>query len=131
MNYKSYSKDVEKALDKAAYKALYAIGLDLVRFGSLIITANGNIDTGRLRASITAIVESDPIENDRYKSQQNPDDVPNGNAGKKTLQYGTNVEYGWKIEKRFPFLKPAFLMNKEVFQKHLDNIYQEVLNEHK
>ena len=127
MGYKSYRKSVERALDKAAYKALYAIGLDLVRFGSLIITANGNIDTGRLRASITAVVEDSTIENKKWKEDQKPKDIPRGSVGKASLQYGTNVEYGLKIEKRWPFLKPAFLMNKSVYQKHLDNIYKEVL----
>lgn len=130
MKHKSYYKEVEKKLNQAGREALEEIGLDLIRFATLIITANGNIDTGRLRASISAVVEDKTFENEQYLSAGKSEDKPRGNAGKLSLQYGTNVHYGVWIEKRFPFIKPAFLMNKPVYQKRLDEKYQEVLNEH-
>lgn len=119
--YKSYKKDVKKALSKSYHDALYKIGLDWQRFASIIITGNGNVDTGRLRASIAFVVGDTVGRNKQYNGDIDSKDIPKGKTAENVLQIGTNVKYAPSIEKKYPFLKPAFMMNKKVYQKILDD----------
>ena len=127
MGYKSYKKDVEKAIQSGIKKGLELIGMDLVSYASKTITKNGNIDTGRLRASIASAVDTDIQKNKEYFGDINPKDMPHGKLPKNVLQYGSNVKYAPKIERDYPFLKPALTKNKNIYQKYLNEMIEEAL----
>ena len=85
-----FKKSGKKIQDKID-KALYKAGLLVERGAKLLV----HVDTGRCRASITTRLTF-------------------ANA-----EVGTIVEYAPKLEKRYPFLKPALDVNKAEIKRIL------------
>ena len=107
--YKSYKKDVLKALAEAEEKALTLIGelgqSEVVKK----ITENGSVDTGLMRNSTTYEVQKDR--------------VTIGN----TVHYAPYVELGTSKQRAKPFLKPAVYGATARFKKIADAVFKEVL----
>jgi HK97 gp10 family phage protein len=95
--YKSYKKDVLRAISKAEKRALHAIG----EFVTSEAKVRAPVDTGNLRGSI----ENEVIDND------------------KSVVIGTNTEYAVYVEKGTykqraqPYLTPAVEENKSRIKK--------------
>ena len=112
--YKSYKKDVEEALDKGKVNGLIKAGMFLQGASSLLSA----VDTGRLRASITYVVDENigKIGRDK-KGVTHSKDKPTGKGNKDTLYYGSNVEYAPKQEKIKSFLKSPLFNHKSKIQE--------------
>ena len=84
----------------------YAWGLKLMSLASQVITRNGQVLTGRLRASISFITIDKSGSNGGSGS-----DVLTGSTGEEgTVIIGSNVPYARKVEltsRKGQFLKPA------------------------
>ena len=93
----SNSKIVFDALEEANERALYAIGIKAVEGSVDAITGKYNIpsavDTGRLRASISFITETESGDSGMSVPSSAPKDKLSGKAEKNTVIVGSNVEY--------------------------------------
>ena len=107
--YKSYKRDVMKALEQAEQKALTLIGelgqSEVIKK----ITDNGSVDTGLMRNSTT------------YEVQKGRVTIGN------TVFYAPYVELGTSRRKGKPFLKPAVYGATARFKKITDEVFKEVL----
>jgi hypothetical protein len=115
--------------DKAIQNGLTAAGLIVQNQADINITANDNIDTGRLKGSITYATRrsgSTPrfpaVFSDKVQSP-NRDDV---------VFIGTNVNYAKYIEysikgKAKPFLRPALDMSISRIKQTIANEFKKVL----
>lgn len=102
-------KTVEEALDRALASALEEVGLAAEGFAKKKLTENHSVDTGRLRNSVTHIID----------------------MGEEAVYIGTNVEYAPYVElgtshsKEKPYLRPAAQDHeteyRAIFEKHLKN----------
>lgn len=100
-------KIVEEALDRALASALEEVGLAAEGFAKKKLTENHSVDTGRLRNSVTHIID----------------------MGEEAVYIGTNVEYAPYVElgtshsKEKPYLRPAAQDHeteyRKIFEKHL------------
>ncbi len=100
-------KTVEEALDRALASALEEVGLAAEGFAKKKLTENHSVDTGRLRNSVTHIID----------------------MGEEAVYIGTNVEYAPYVElgtsrsKEKPYLRPAAQDHeteyRKIFEKHL------------
>lgn len=107
--YKSYKKDVLKALKEAESKALEIIG-ETARTGVVDkITENGQVDTGFMRNSVD------------YDNQG--DKVLIGAAA----FYSLYVDQGTSRQKGKEFLKPGVIKVSGKFSEIASRIYKEVL----
>ena len=101
----------------------YAWGLKFISLASKIITRNGIVNTGRLRASLSFITID--------KSGSNGgggQDVLNGSSGNESdLIVGSNVKYAAKQElenKKGPFIRPSITDYREDYK----NIAKSIMN---
>src|SRR5690554_7881096 len=101
MKYKSYKDDVIKRLKEASMTALETTGLEAQRDVNMKITANRQVDTGRMRASVTYIAGSKlgKVMPD-LSGTTHSEDNPKGSLPEDTLHIGTNVHYAIWQEKK-------------------------------
>ena len=106
--------------------ALRACGVQAQAHATAEITANGAIDTGRLKNSITFAVSGDSSRQHAYNDDEGTSysEIVNG-GGKESdqiLYLGTNVEYAQFVEAGThkmaarPFIRPAVQNNIAEFQ---------------
>lgn len=122
--YKSYRKEVEERLKQASETSLEAVGLEAQRDVTLKITDNKQVDTGRMRASVTYIAGE-------KQGKVKPDlmgivhamDNPTGTLPKNTLHVGSNVHYSIWQEKKKPFITPIFQNNIKQYTDMMMDIY--------
>lgn len=135
MNYKSYKKDVLKALDKAEKQALELIG-EQARTGIVDeITAQGIVDTGYLRNSANYVVEGNKQfdvtdEKGTKKDSVNVKRTDYGGDGVivgATAEYAPYIELGTSKKSARPYLKQGVLRRSREFRKIVDHIYKKVL----
>lgn len=114
------------ALDKAIRNGLEAIGMTAETHAKENLTDNGNVDTGRLRNSITYAISGEKANIDTYTDDEGNTYSYSGTApnDKQLAVYiGTNVEYGGFVElgtsrsKPYPFLKPAATEHPEEYRR--------------
>ena len=127
----SHKFDTIQEKDRAVQKALYEIGLKMERYAKEELSKpkahktgespRPNVDTGRLRASITFATED---EHSHGGSESQPSDyATHMTPSKGDVYVGTNVEYAEYIEKGtsrmspYPYLAPAV-------QDHIDEYKQ-------
>ena len=131
----SSNKDLILAQTEEAIKtALETVGVQAQAHATAEITAQGAVDTGRLRASITYAVSGDSAREHAYS-----DDLGNGftqsirDAGDEkehTLYLGTNVNYAPYVEMGTqkmparPFIRPAV----ENYLSEYQQIFEQTLS---
>ena len=88
---------IKEQTEEAIITALQTVGVQAQAHATAEITAQGAVDTGRLRASITFAVSGDPARRNTYiDDQMTGYSEPVEGAGESTdhtLYLGTNVEY--------------------------------------
>jgi len=108
------SKDPKTEFGQLLPKALRTIGS--VILGQAMQFASGNVRTGRLRGSLTFALQ------DQQSKPQSPaggKDIIGKPSVNDEVWIGTNVEYGPYVEygtrrsKAYPYLRPAFDMNRK------------------
>jgi len=87
LNIKNHSSEVSKALEDAKERALEMIGLQVEGYAQLLAP----VDTGRLRNSITHVVNGDSV-------------VIGTN-----VEYAVYQEFGTSKTEAHPYLKPAVM----------------------
>lgn len=129
MAYKSYKKQVKERMREAGLIALEAVGLEAQRDVSIKITDNGQVDTGRMRASITYITGDrvGDIRPDKNGVTHN-EDRPRGKLKDNVLHIGTNVNYAIWQEKKIPFLEVTIIKNMVKYQNMISQIYAKIMN---
>lgn len=126
--YKSYKKDVEKAMKHGYENGLIKVGLLMQRIGAEILTKFGHVDTGRLRASLTYVVGYKVGKLGRDKrGVKHSQDKPKGRVRDKELHVGTNVEYAAKIERLHSFIKNPVKLNIKKINEILNESMEEAL----
>ena len=128
MKYKSYKDDVRKRLKEASMTALEATGLEAQRDVNMNITANQQVETGRMRASVTYIAGSKlgKVMPD-IKGIVHSEDNPKGVLPEDTLHIGTNVHYAIWQEKKNPFLTPTVKNNMKKYTDMMGKIFAQVM----
>lgn len=126
--FKSYKRDVEKAIEEGIRDGLNLVGLQLQAQASRNITNQGQVDTGRMRASITYVTEDvkGKIASDNKGITHNSDKA-SGKAPKKSLYIGSNVEYAPQQEKRNSFIKRAVTQQKNNISKLINGAIERSL----
>jgi len=128
MGYKSYRKEVDKKMDKAITDSLEAVGLQAQRNVTLKIKQNRQVDTGRMRASVTYVTgDKRGNINADLSGVLHGGDKPKGILPKNTLHIGTNVKYAIWQEKINPFLKPAIINFKKQYVKLFQSVFERVM----
>lgn len=100
-------KNREDELYKKIKKEYISSGIRIVIAAKRTIIRNDNIITGRLLNSIKYTIK----EKRRY-----------GKISKIELEVGSVVHYAKYVERRYPFLFPAFEAEKPVLMRNLKNI---------
>lgn len=99
----SHVKDIEGQFDEALLRALEICGGMAESYAKENLTANGSVDTGLLRNSITHAVGGEPAAISGYKADVGDGSGSySGNAPTEDTPYvmvGTNVEYAVYVEK--------------------------------
>lgn len=94
---KSNADLIKEQTEEAIITALQTVGVQAQAHATAEITAQGAVDTGRLRASITFAVSGDSARRNTYiDDQMTGYSEPVEGAGESTdhtLYLGTNVEY--------------------------------------
>lgn len=109
-------------------KILYAWGLKWQEIATKLITANGIVDTGRLRASLTFITPTQVGSPKSSSSSSKARDALTGTAPKDSTIVGSNVVYAKKQEltnKKGAFIGPAILNYKKDYENVTKKIMQE------
>lgn len=128
VKYTSYEKQAMSTIDKSLLAGLSAVGAFVEGNAAMLITENQNVDTGRLRGSITYSIDGKTSRvnsfNKKDKAAQS-DAVPRQDSIA-TVSIGSNVEYAEFIEyairgKAKPFLRPAVDNNRAVIGQILTN----------
>ena len=127
--YKSYKKEVLQAMKEASESSLEAVGLEAQRDVSLKITDNKQVDTGRMRASVTYIAgdKSGKVQADN-EGNVHSEDNPNGTLPKDTLHIGSNVKYAIKQEKVKPFLNATVNSNMKRYTDMMTDIFTKLVS---
>lgn len=128
MKYESNRNKIDQAMQKAAMDALEAVGLEAQRDLTLKITDNKQVDTGRLRASMT-YVAGDRVGNIKAdnKGILHNEDKPSGKLDYGTLHIGSNVHYAQKQEKAKPYLVPTVKSNISKYRNMIQDIYKKLV----
>ena len=127
---------IKEQTEEAIITALQTVGVQAQAHATAEITAQGAVDTGRLRASITFAVSGDSARQHNYT-----DDLGNnysepvqgaGESTDHTLYLGTNVEYAPYVElgtskmPARPFIRPAVENHlseyQQIFEQTLSKI---------
>ena len=123
VKYTSYEKQALNNIDKALLAGLSAVGAFVEGNAAMLITENQNVDTGRLRGSITYSIDG---KTSQVRSPARPSDAVHNEQSKATVSIGSNVEYAEFIEyairgKAKPFLRPAVDNNRATIGNILTN----------
>ena len=122
------SDKVREELESAVEKALYKCGLTAQGYAKQTLTDNGNVDTGRLRASIAFALSGEEAAPSSYSGDHGEEGgsysgtAPEEGDGTKSVWIGTNVEYAEKIEcgssssRAYPYLEPAVANHSEEYK---------------
>lgn len=124
IKYDDNSKVVKSEFKAKKTKILYAMGLKWLEICTKIITRNGIVDTGRLRASLSFITPKDNGGNGAFKNE----DKINGRAEEDNLIVGSNVKYASRQEltnKKGSFIRPSVLNYKEDYKNIAETILKE------
>ena len=124
MKYKSFANEVVEAMNAASETALEGTGLEIQRDITNKITINKQVDTGRMRASVT-YVAGNKVGN--VGKEAEPQDKPSGSLSQDTLHVGSNVEYAPAQEKANPFLQPIISKNIGRYTDMLSDIYTKLV----
>lgn len=113
------SAKIKEEFESAIEKGLYKCGLTAQEYAKQTLTANGNVDTGRLRASVAFGLGGETPAPAQYTGDHGEEGgtydgvLPEDAEGVRTVYIGTNVEYAEKIEcgssisRAYPYLEPA------------------------
>ena len=123
VKYTSYEKQAMNTIDKALLAGLSAVGAFVEGNAAMLITENQNVDTGRLRGSITYSIDG---KTSQVRSPARQADAVPRQESKATVSIGSNVEYAEFIEyairgKAKPFLRPAVDNNRATIGNILTN----------
>jgi len=123
VKYTSYEKQAMSTIGKALLAGLSAVGAFVEGNAAMLITENQNVDTGRLRGSITYSIDG---KTSRVKSPARHGDAVPKEQSKATVSIGSNVEYAEFIEyairgRAKPFLRPAVDNNRATIGNILTN----------
>ena len=123
VKYTSYEKQAMNTIDKALLAGLSAVGAFVEGNAAMLITENQNVDTGRLRGSITYSIDG---KTSQVRSPARQGDAVPKEQSKATVSIGSNVEYAEFIEyairgKAKPFLRPAVDNNRVTIGNILTN----------
>lgn len=124
IKFEDNSKPIKSEYKAKKNKILYAIGLKWLEICTKIITVNGIVDTGRLRASLSFIT---PSESGGNGAVEIGDDIT-GRSEEGSIIVGSNVKYASKQEltnKKGSFIKPSILDYKEDYKEIAKNILKE------
>lgn len=99
------AKQIANAINAALVAALEEIGLAAEGFAKKNLTRNKSVDTGRLRNSVTHVI--DVIDESVYIGTN--------------VEYAPYVELGTSRSKKKPFLKPAASNHTSEYRKILEN----------
>lgn len=127
---------IKEQTEEAIITALQTVGVQAQAHATAEITAQGAVDTGRLRASITFAVSGDPARRNTYiDDQMTGYSEPVEGAGESTdhtLYLGTNVKYAPYVElgtskmPARPFIRPAVENHlseyQQIFEQTLSKI---------
>ena len=129
---------IMQATEEAIHTALEAVGVQAQAHATAQITANGSVDTGRLRASITYAVSGDSGKLHQFTDDQGEsysESLPSvGEQKDHTVYIGTNVFYGMYIElgtsrmSAKPFLRPAVNDNLSEYQQIFEQVLSKIGN---
>lgn len=135
VRYDDHSEEVMAKLTEAYIRSLFRIGLQAEGYAKLELSkpkahADGssrpNVDTGLLRNSVTFALSGNSPNISSYHSDDGSESGTYSGvflAGELAVYIGTNVEYGIFVEmgtrnmRAYPFLKPAAMEHKEVYQR--------------
>lgn len=130
------SRLVISELEKATERALYAIGVKAVEGATDAISGKYNVaaavDTGRLRASMSAVTYSGDKINNGFMPPENAKtgDKLSGNSEKNSVVVGSNVEYAEKVHngdskmEGRPFLREGIDRTKDDMQRQVEKIFK-------
>ena len=124
IKFEDNSKPIKSEYKAKKNKILYAMGLKWLEICTKIITVNGIVDTGRLRASLSFIT---PSESGGNGAKEIGDDIT-GRSEEGSIIVGSNVKYASKQEltnKKGSFIKPSILDYKEDYKEIAKNILKE------
>lgn len=124
IKFEDNSNKFKTELNRKRMKLTYAIGLKWLEICTKIITVNGIVDTGRLRASLSFIT---PSESSGNGAMEVGDDIT-GRSEEGSIIVGSNVKYAAKQEltnKKGSFIKPSILDYKEDYKEIAKNILKE------
>ena len=124
IKFEDNSKPIKSEYKAKKNKILYAMGLKWLEICTKIITVNGIVDTGRLRASLSFIT---PSESGGNGAVEIGDDIT-GRSEEGSIIVGSNVKYASKQEltnKKGSFIKPSILDYKEDYKEIAKNILKE------
>ena len=124
IKFEDNSKPIKSEYKAKKNKILYALGLKWLEICTKIITVNGLVDTGRLRASLRFIT---PSESGGNGAVEIGDDIT-GRSEEGSIIVGSNVKYASKQEltnKKGSFIKPSILDYKEDYKEIAKNILKE------
>lgn len=128
IKFENNKSEVESDLKIKEQKILYAIGLKWQEICTKIITRNGIVDTGRLRASLTFITSTKRGGPISFAPNSKPSDFLKGSSGGKEVIVGSNVVYALRQEienKKGAFLKPSILNYREDYENVTKSILEE------
>lgn len=119
VTYTSHRAEIDRDIDRGLLAGLSAAGAFVEGEAAQIITDNRNIDTGRLRGSITYSIDN---QTSATKSPASATDAVSKESRKDTVVIGTNVQYAEFIEyairgKGKPFLRPAVDNNRRLIER--------------
>ena len=136
IKFEDNSKIVLEAEKEAVDRALYAIGVKAVEGATDAISGRYNVaaavDTGRLRASMSAVTYSGEKINNDFIPPENAKagDKLSGNADKNSVIVGSNVEYAEKVHngdskmEGRPFLREGIDQTKDEIQEQVEKIFK-------
>lgn len=135
----SYNVKIENNVNrfKADYKQkkmkmTYALGLKWLEIATKLITSNGIVDTGRLRASLSFITPYKSSGENQFATKSNESKATDRLRGKtdekNTVIVGSNVSYAKQQELNNPkgaFIKPAVTG----FRQDYENVIKAIMKE--
>lgn len=125
-----YEDNSSKVLQEAKEKKkqiLYAWGLKLQSLIVKRITVQKQVDTGRLRSSITFSTHDKQGASIAKSNASKSTDYINGEADENTLVIGSNVEYAKKVEftsKKGSYMRSTILEARDELVNILKQIWQ-------
>lgn len=127
VEFESNLNEIQEEFKKRKKLITYAWGLKWQKLSVNLITRNGIVDTGRLRASLTFITVDKVGKPIRKSNKSKPEDFLGGSSGEdETLVVGSNVPYAKKNEMFNP--KGAFILPAITnYRKSYENITKAIM----